>query len=283
MSSSYGFDPAMEATSSVDMVAIANGESQLRRTWTAADPRAVVLIVHGIAEHSGRYEHVARQLVNAGFTVVAYDQRGHGETTGRPGHVDSFAEFHDDLQLHLADIRETGLPAVVLGHSMGGLVTASYGLTDRPQADLVVLSAPALALATPRWTWRLAKFFGRVIPKVRMKLPLKTRDLSADPRVGEIYLTDPSNTLWLTFGLIAAMAQTVMETEPAIERWTHTTLVIHGQADKIVPPNASEAIGELGSVELRSYPDLRHEIFNEFSGPEIVDDLVSWIDAALAS
>lgn len=283
MSSPYAFDPAMEATSSVDTVAIANGESQLRRTWIAADARAVVLIVHGIAEHSGRYEHVARQLVHAGFTVVAYDQRGHGKTTGRRGHVDSFAEFHDDLQLQLADIRKSGLPAVVLGHSMGGLVATSYGLTGRPQADLVVLSAPALALATPRWTWRVAKFLGRVLPKVRIKLPLKARDLSADTRVGDIYVTDPSNTLRVTLGLVGSMAGTVIETEPAIERWVHKTLVIHGRDDKIVPPNASEAIGELASVELRMYPELRHELFNEFSGPEVVDDVIGWIDDALAS
>lgn len=283
MNSPYAFDPTIEARASIDYVTIGNGETQLRRTWHAPNARGVVVIVHGIAEHSGRFEHVARQLVAAGFSVVGYDQRGHGGTTGRRGYVDSFTEFHDDLQLQLAHARGTGVPVVVLGHSMGGLVVASYGLTDRPQPDLVVMSAPALALAAPRWTWRLVKFVGRAMSKVRLKVPLKARDLSADPRVGELYLTDPSNTLRLTLGLVGSLAETVLATEPEIERWSHQTLVIHGLADKIVPPSASEAIGKVSSVELRTYPELRHEMFNEFSGPEVVDDVIGWINAALAS
>jgi alpha-beta hydrolase superfamily lysophospholipase len=241
----------------------------------------VVLLVHGIAEHSGRYEHVARQFVAAGISVVGFDQRGHGETTGRRGHVDSFATLHADVERHLGHVRTLGLPTILLGHSMGGLVAASYGLSERSQPDLVLLSAPALALATPRWTWRLLKGLGRIMPRVRMKLLLKTKDLSADPRVGEDYRSDPSNQFKISFGLLGAMAATVFETEPRIAGWQHRTMVIHGLADRIVPPSASEPIGEVAGVDRRAYPDLRHELFNETVGPQVVADVLSWFDAAL--
>ena len=151
MTPTSGFRPELDDTAESVFGVTRDGLSQLRRYWRAPKPGAVVVIVHGIAEHSGRYEHVARQLNAANLSVVGYDQRGHGRSGGRRGHVDSMDQLHDDLEDQLAGAARLGLPTFVLGHSMGGLVTTSYALTDRPQPQGLVLSAPALALAEKAW------------------------------------------------------------------------------------------------------------------------------------
>ena len=277
----FAFDPGMESTAEVELVTTVSGEMQLRRTWQAPDPRALVLIVHGIAEHSGRYEHVARQLTDAGFSVVAYDQRGHGQTEAP--HVTSFMEFHDDLQTHLSSLKAQGLPTIVLGHSMGGLVTASYALTERPQADLVVLSAPALAIGIPRLLRRPIRFLGRRFPNRTITLPLKPEALAADARVGRHYAADPHVNLKVTLGLVGAMVTEIMWLEPLLADWSARALVVHGLDDEIVKPAVSESVAASPVVDRRAYPGLRHEALNEVTGPTVVADIIGWIDGELAT
>ncbi len=281
MSLPFAFDPTMEPTGVVDIGTTRDGLSQLRRRWLATDAWAVVLLVHGIAEHSGRYEHVARQLVDAGISVVAFDLRGFGDSGGPRGHVDDFARFHDGVEDHLDEIAALGVPTVLLGHSMGGLVAASYGLTERPQPDRVVLSAPAMALATPRPLWRAARTVGEMVPRLRFTIPIDPEDLSTDPRVGRAYTADPLVDLRVSTGLIAEMVDTILSIEGELDRWRHPTLVLHGDADEIVPPVASEPLGELGPVERRIYPGMRHEVFNEPGGPTVVAELVHWLRHSL--
>ncbi len=281
MSSVFAFDPALESTAQVDLGTTRDGLSQLRRRWLAPDAWAVMLVVHGIAEHSGRYEHVARQLVDRGISVVGYDQRGFGDSGGPQGHVDDFSQFHDDLEDHLAELAALGVPTVVLGHSMGGLVVTSYGLTDRPQPDRFVLSAPSLALATPRRSWRATRAIGELVPKIRITLPIHPEDLATDPRVGEAYTADPLVNLRASLGLVGEMVDTILDVEADLGRWDHPTLVIHGLDDQLVPPSASEAIGALESVERRTYSGMRHELFNEPDGPGVVDEVVDWLRASL--
>ncbi len=273
----------MAATAEVDTVTTVGGVKQLRRTWAVPSPRAAVLLVHGIAEHSGRYEHVARQLNAAGMTVVGYDQLGHGGTGGEPGHVDSFTQFHDDVQTHLGRLRELGVPVVLLGHSMGGLVATSYGLTARPQPDLYVLSAPALQLALPRFARGIVVWLGKRLARRHLTLPLKPAALATDPRVGEAYSADPLVSLRVTFGLVGAMAAETKWIEPLIDSWSHRAMIVHGTDDEIVPPAASEALGRVDGVDRVPYVGLRHENFNEPSGPEVVADIIAWVDRALVT
>jgi len=279
MTLEFAFDPGLEPSSVADFGVTRDGLSQLRRTWHAAAPRAVVLLVHGIAEHSGRYEHVARQFVSAGLSVVAYDQRGFGDSGGIRGHVDSFDQFHDDVEDHLAQIRPLGLPIILIGHSMGGLICAGYGLTSRPQPDKIVLSAPALGLPVPSWLVGPIQLLGRTFPRVHVKLPLKGEDLAGDPRVGEKYMADPLLQLENTLGLLGAMLASIVSVEADVGAWKHEAMVVHGLSDNIVPPESSEAIGRQASVDRRTYDGLRHEMFNEPTGPSVVADVLAWIDS----
>lgn len=191
MSEDFAFNPEMESTAEVETVANSVGDPQLRRTWVA-DAKATILVVHGIAEHSGRYEHVARQFVASGFSVVAFDQRSHGQPDGGDGDLRSFSEFHDDIELHLEELRTSSKPVILLGHSMGGLVVSGYVLDPtRIQPDLVVLSSPSLGPFLPKFVQPLAVVATKAVPGVKIKLPLDADTLSRDPRVGEVYLADP--------------------------------------------------------------------------------------------
>lgn len=281
--SEFAFRPGLDDTAETEVVTARNGVAQLRRTWSAADPRGVVVISHGIAEHCGRYEHVARQLTASGFTVIGFDQRGHGATGGRQGYVSSFAEFHDDVEDHLAVARTYGVPVILLGHSMGGLISTSYVLDrDRPRPDLVWLSAPALALSLPRPAAGAASALGRAVGRASIKLPLDPEGLATDPLVGETYMADPLVNLKQSLSLVGAMVRTARSLPDTIDAWDMPAFVGHGTDDEIVEPVASEAIGAQRSVDRTLYDGLRHELFNEPTGPDVVADMVAWTDGQLS-
>ena len=278
----FGFAPDLADTAETEMVTARNGVVQLRRTWAVEDPEAVVVISHGIAEHSGRYEHVARQLNASGMSVIGFDQRGHGATGGPQGYVTSFAEFHDDVEDHLGLARTFGAPVVLLGHSMGGLVSTSYILdTERPRPDLVVLSAPALALSMSRPVAGAAAMLSRAVGRRSITLPLDPDELATDARVAETYLADPLVNLDQSLALVGAMVRAVRQVDETVTEWDMPAFVAHGADDEIVVPAASEVIGMQPGVERRLYPGLRHELFNEPTGPDVIDDVTSWVRARL--
>ena len=131
----------------IGRVTALDGTELRTRHWPAADPWASVLLVHGLGEHSGRYEHVGKRLSASGIDTHSYDHRGQGASGGRRGHVDRWSEYHDDLGERLATMRAGAgtQPIVLYGHSMGGLIVAGYLLSDRSMPDLAVLTAPGLA------------------------------------------------------------------------------------------------------------------------------------------
>ena len=123
-------------TAAVDFGVNRVGLTQLRRHWRPDDaPWAAALVVHGLNEHSGRYEHVGRSLAGAGIEAIAFDQRGFGQTGGERGYIDDIDDFCDDVEDQLAEVRRLGLPTVLIGHSMGGLVSTAYAM--RPSSEIV--------------------------------------------------------------------------------------------------------------------------------------------------
>lgn len=276
MSVSQGFDPDLTSTAQVDFGVTRDGITQLRRCWMAPDPRGAALIVHGLGEHSGRYEHVARQLRTAGITTVAYDHRGFGESGGRRGDVDRFSRYVDDLEDQLAELRRLGLPTVVIGHSLGGLISARHAVSTRPQPDRLVLSAPALALDANVVTAAAAKLVARIAPGVEIATPFSSEDLATDPRVGRHYDADPLVHRKLTVRLAVQMASAIEFVRARHDRLSTPTLVVHGTDDRLVAASASEPFGRLPLVERRLLPGLGHEVFNEPTGPELIDDVIDW-------
>ena len=172
--------------STVSHVTTRDGTDLLVRHWPAAGPSwASVLLVHGLGEHSGRYEHVGDQLSAAGLDVTAYDHRGMGGSGGRRGDVERWAQYHDDLGERLAAVRAAAgdRPVVLYAHSLGGLIAAGYLLSDRPKPDLAVLTSPALDSTLPGWKKRLAPLLARVAPTLAIPNGIKGETLSRDPSV----------------------------------------------------------------------------------------------------
>jgi len=272
------------ATGAVDYGLTRAGTHQLRRQWKVADgrPRAVALLVHGISEHSGRYEHVGQHLADAGFHTVAFDHRGHGHSDGPRVHVDAFSDFLDDVEDHLATAQSVGLPTVLIGHSMGGLICSAYAVSDRPQPDVLVLSGPALGANVPAWQRTLAPRLSQLAP--RLFIPSFDFDeavLSRDEWVQAAYLADPLIKSGATPRLGDEMFRAMDHTLANLDRWRVPTLVLHGADDQLVPATASEPLETVLGVERHALPGLRHEIFNEPEAHELLDQVVVFATAHL--
>ncbi len=250
------------------------------REWLAAGPAwGRVLIVHGIGEHSGRYERTGRLLSKAGLDVQAFDLRGHGLSGGRRVYVRRWSDYLDDVEGRLAALRRPGLPTVLFGHSMGALISLTYACSNRPTPDLMVLSAPPLKATVPGWQRLLAPALSRVVPNMVLANPIAGEQLAADPNVAAAYFSDPlvqpRSTARLGAELFWAMKRVPVE----LGRLRIPTLVIHGGDDTLVPTAGSEPLAAVPGVDRRVLPKLRHETLNEPEGPEVVAGIVLWLRA----
>jgi acylglycerol lipase len=263
----------------------ASGEPLFRRGWIPERARASVLIVHGFAEHSGRYEHVGKFLAERGFAVHAYDHRGHGRSAGRRCHVDRFDEYLDDLAIVLEQIRtdRPDDPAFLVGHSMGGLVTATFVRERKPDVSGVVLSGAALALPEGNSRIRIARLMRAILPRLRLDAGLDVQGLSTDPRVIEAYLADPLVERKMTASLAAELLGAVERTGPNGSDVVLPLLVLHGADDPICPPAGSEQFAAAARAgRFVRYAGLRHEIFNEPSHRDVLADVAAFFEEQLS-
>jgi len=271
------------ATTGAATGAATDGTALHVREWSSSgEPWARVLIVHGIGEHSGRYERTGRLMSEAGLDVHAFDLRGHGLSGGRRVYVREWEDFLDDVEVRLAALRRPGLPLVLFGHSMGALIALNYACSDRPAPDLLVLSAPPLAARVPAWQRALVPVLGRVAPNMVLANPIASEQLSRDPAVGVAYFADPLVQPRSTARLGARLMSAVKRAGKELDRLKVPTLVIHGGADTLVPTSVSAPLGRLPGVERRVLPGLRHETLNEPEGPEVVAGIVDWLRARIA-
>jgi acylglycerol lipase len=253
--------------------------------WPAiGTPRAHLLLVHGIAEHAGRYQHVATRLASAGITTHAYDQRGFGESGGHRAYVDRWSQYHDDVEDRLAEVRSAadGLPVVLYGHSMGGLIALGYTLADprRPLPELLVLSAPAIDASVPAWKRRLADILGGTVPRFAIANTFPAGGLSSDPAVETAYLADPLAVHRTTARLGVSLFREQDRVKSALAGGAPlpvTTYILHGADDPIVPEWASRSLEGRSNVTRRVYQGLHHETHNEPSGATVIDDTIVWI------
>ncbi len=270
--------------------AAGGGRTLFRRAWLPERSRRLVVVAHGYAEHSGRYEAVGSWLAARGCAVHAYDHTGHGRSDGPRGHVGRFDDFLDDLDAFIGLCRSEhpGLPAYVIGHSMGGLIVAAWTERRSPKVDGVILSGPALVAGeTPprRQIWWL-QLMRRLLPRFRMPRPIEHEALSRDPEVGRAYGADPLIFQHMTLSLAGALFDAggpTLRDEGGVEV---PTLVLHGGDDSIVLPWGSRKFFEnlkASGSDLRIYPELRHEIFQEPEGEEVLGDVIRWIDEREAS
>lgn len=256
------------------------------RTWTCENAKGVVLITHGIAEHSGRYEHVANSLVDAGFSVVAFDLRGHGKSSGKRNYIDSFQDYLNDLEEVLARTKThfSNLPIFLFGHSMGGGITTLFSIERQPDVRGILLSAPSVKVSDDISPF-LQKISG-VLSVIAPKLPavkLESKDISKDPAVVEAYDNDALN---YRGGILARTGAELLKSTRTITTQASAIalpiLIMHGTADKLADMSGSEMLYEkVSSADktLKLYDGLYHEILNEPEQDQVKTDMISWLDS----
>jgi alpha-beta hydrolase superfamily lysophospholipase len=263
------------------------GASLFTQAWLPdGQPVGVVVLVHGLAEHSGRYGELVERLVRQGYAVHALDHRGHGRSTGRRAAIDRFQYLVDDLGSFVAGIRQEhgGARITLLGHSMGGAIALAYALAQPDALEALVLSAPALTdkppVSVPRLT--VARFLSRFMPHVgALRLPAAA--ISRDPQVVRDYENDP---LVYRGAIPARTAVELLDAMTMLSRRAGAlrvpVLAMHGSGDALVPLDGTEPVyAALGGADktVKRYPGLFHEIFHEPERAQVFADLEAWLAA----
>ncbi|MGA3254629.1 MAG: lysophospholipase [Mycobacterium sp.] len=257
--------------------------------WTPdISPRAVVVLSPGLGEYARRYDHVAQRLGEAGLVTYALDHRGHGRSGGKRMLVRNITEYTADFAtlVGIASREHPGLKRVVLGHSMGGGIVFAYGVERPDDYDMMVLSGPAVAAqdqVSPLLAFA-AKVLGVIVPGLPVQ-DLDVNAISRDPAVVAAYNADPlvyHGRVPTGIGrALLQVGETMPQRAPAL---TAPLLVVHGSDDRLIPVAGSRRLVEcVGStdVQLKVYPGLYHEVFNEPERDQVLDDVVSWITARL--
>ncbi|HSN70641.1 MAG TPA: lysophospholipase [Steroidobacteraceae bacterium] len=257
-----------------------------RHWWPDAPTDRALVIAHGLGEHSGRYEALAADLVQDGWSVHAIDHRGHGRSAGRRADIERFALLIEDLDRFVVRVQDsTGANCVVLlGHSMGGAIALAYALEHAQRLHGLALSGPALALprSTPDLQVRLVHLLAAVAPGLGV-LSLPPTAISRDPAVVAAYTQDPL----VHHGRIPA--RTVAELSAMMESFPERigalrlpVLVQHGTADSLVELDAVRPLYdrlESADQTVLTYEGFFHEIFNEPERARVIGDLKNWLDS----
>lgn len=263
-----------------------DGLSIYRQAWLPdGAPRAVVLLFHGLGEHSGRYAHVATALADAGYAVHALDHRGHGKSEGKRVFVRTYDEFqHDLLQFRdLVQGEHPSVPLVVLGHSMGGNLAMGHVLAHQDGVKALVLSGPALKLgdSLPKWQVKLLLLIAKLAPGLRPQA-LDASAISRDPKVVAAYRADPLvYSGKVTAGLGAALIRAMQSFPARYPSLRLPILLLHGTDDQLADVGGSKELERLAvnaQVTAHYYDGLYHEVFNEPEQAQVIGDVLGWLN-----
>ena len=275
----------MPFSPTTSIFATTDGLSLYQRRWRAESPRAHLVLAHGYAEHSGRYDAIARRVVQHGISVYSYDHRGHGRSEGErvrtpefDAYVRDLASFHEQLRL------PEEAPHFLLGHSMGGTIACRYAELYAPPLDGLLLNSPMLRIGAdlPSPLERLALLLGDLVPGLPT-IRLDPKMLSHDPDVARRALEDPLHyTGRIPAGTVAAFVRGGRSARRDASLITIPTLLLHGLADVITDPAGSSQLAariSADDVTLVRLEELYHETFNEPppAGPAVVERWIEWI------
>ena len=248
-------------------------------------PRAALIIVHGFGEHGGRYMNVVNRLVPTGYAIYALDNRGHGRSPGQRGHINDWSEFRDDLGAFVALVskEQAGHPLFLLGHSMGGLIVLEYAERHPEGLRGVVASAPLLAQpGISPVKLALSRVISRVMPSFSLDAGLDTTAISRDGEVVTAYRTDPLVQGRGTARLSTEITSAVRRTQAGAASWTLPLLIVHGSADRLVPPSGSQTFFEhvptTVDKERHVIEGGYHEPHNDTSKEQALDIEQQWLD-----
>lgn len=259
------------------------------QSWesTILQPKAVVCLVHGLGEHTSRYAHVAEAFGKEGYVLFGADLRGHGRSGGARGHISSIEDFMLDIDELLAQthVRYPGLPIILYGHSLGGILVLHYGLIRKPNIKGVIATSSGLRTALEGQPLKiaLAKALGSIIPTVSIASGLDANAISRDQKVVEIYNNDKLVHDKVSLGFGKTMISVVAWTLGHASEFSLPLLLLHGKADAIAFPSGSvEFAAPLKEkCTLVLWDDAYHELHNEPEKNEVFETMTIWMDARL--
>ena len=280
-------EPIAESSHQETFVEASDGVRLYAQWWKpSGPPKAVVCLVHGGSEHSGRYAHVANALTRSGYLVGAIDLRGHGRSPGGRVFVQVFGEYLTDVRSLLSQAAKEapGRPVFLLAHSLGGLIATLFVISELPSVAGLVLSGPLLELGSgiSRTGRTLALIVGWLFPCFPIGNALDTTAISRDPHVVSAYATDPL----VHHGAIPArtgaeVIKAVAEMDTRMEEVRAPLLIFHGTHDRLARVEGSNRLYERASSTdktLRLCQGLFHEVFNEPERETLLGELVKWLD-----
>ena len=252
------------------------------------EAKAVLLIVHGLGEHSGRYMNVVDAVVPRGYAVYALDHIGHGKSDGGREVVKRFEDYTDTLTTYLALVkgREAGKPVFLMGHSMGGLIASFYLLDHQDAFSGAVISAAAVKIgdAVSQGTIFMSKILSAIAPRLGV-LALDAGAISRDPEVVRAYADDPLVFHGKTPARLAAeMLKAMMRVTAEAGAISLPVLIVQGSEDKLVDPGGAQMLHDTVSSQdktLKIYPGMFHEVCNEPERALVLEDIATWLDAHL--
>jgi acylglycerol lipase len=252
------------------------------------DVKAVLLVVHGLGEHSGRYANHVDYFVPRGYAIYALDHLGHGKSDGEREVIERFSDYTDTLRIFHGMVKEwqPEKPIFILGHSMGGLITSTYLLDHQDEFTGAILSAPAIKVGDDisSLTITVGKIISRVMPKMGV-LALDDAGISRDPAVVQAYRDDPLVFQGKTPARLGAeMLGAMQRVTDAAGTITLPFIVVQGTGDKLVAPAGAQMLYDTaGSADktLKLYDGLYHEVHNEPERDVMFADVEAWLDAHL--
>jgi acylglycerol lipase len=253
-------------------------------------PKAVVGLVHGIGEHSGRYAHVGAALTEAGYALVSFDLRGHGKSGGARGHFPSLDAVMQDIRQFLVQVaqRYPEIPQFIYGHSLGGLLALAYSIQFSAGLNGVIVSAPALrsALQAQKAKIAIVNILGSLLPALTLNSGLDVSTTSRDVDVVKKYNDDPLTHDKASLGFGKSALQAIDLCFARAGEFSLPLLVMHGTADILNYPSGSVDFAKLAKesnpdVTLKLWDGLYHELHNEPEKAEVFTFVIEWLDAHL--
>ena len=253
-------------------------------------PKAVVALVHGLGEHTGRYEHVAKAMTEAGYAITSFDLRGHGKSSGIRGHFPSLDAVMQDIKdffIFLTD-RYPNTPQFLYGHSLGGLLVLTYALKNKTALKGVIATGAGLRSPIHEQKMKIimAKLLGSLAPSTLIASGLETAAISQDQNIVDIYIKDPlvHDRISLGFGKAGLNATDFVWSHA--EEFSVPLLIMHGTADRITSPHGSADFAKLAAknnkdVTLKLWEGMYHEVHNEPDKEQVLRFIIDWLDRHL--
>jgi alpha-beta hydrolase superfamily lysophospholipase len=251
---------------------------QAYRWEPSGAPKGQVVLVHGVGEHLGRYEHVAMRLVAAGYAVRGVDVRGHGRSEGTRGYVGQWEDYVQDLR---AVIATDDRPHAIVCHSMGTVVTFDHLRDASPWAVVASAFTVQFAVKAPRWKTAAANLLSRALPRLSLGNEIPPDHICSDPDVVKRYLADPLVFSTVTPRWFTEFVAALERIRAHAPKYDVPVLVPFGTEDHIISIADLEAFATRygGAMELAPYPGMRHEVFNEIGQERVLDQAVAFLDA----